>query len=75
MRLWTTFDVLVPRERVAAFLAEPRHLLAANHRGPVVEQSDGPLGAGSWFVLAFDQLRVRVEYTLFEPRPTPDPVG
>ena len=67
MRLSTTFDVSVPPDRVSAYLADPRHLLMANNRGPVVEQSDAPLAAGSWYVLAFDQLRVRGEYTVFDP--------
>ncbi|HEY2888129.1 MAG TPA: hypothetical protein VGJ17_05905, partial [Candidatus Limnocylindrales bacterium] len=67
MRLATTFDVSVPPDRVSAYLADPRHLLMANNRGLVVEQSDAPLAAGSWYVLAFDQLRVRVEYTVFDP--------
>lgn len=67
VRLSTTFEVSIPPDRVAAYLADPRHLLMANHAGPVVEQSQGPLAAGSWYVLAFDQLRARVEYTAFDP--------
>jgi carbon monoxide dehydrogenase subunit G len=67
MPVSTTFDVAVPAGRVFAFLSNPRNFIAGNHIGPVVEQSDGPLAAGSWFVLAFDQLRMRVEYTAFEP--------
>lgn len=67
MRASTVFDVAVPPGRVAAYLAEPRHVIVANHKGPVLEQSDGPLATGSWFVLGFDQLRVRVEYLTFEP--------
>ncbi|MEA2653766.1 MAG: hypothetical protein QOI37_993 [Chloroflexota bacterium] len=39
----------------------------ANHEGPIVERSERPGGTGSWSVLAFDQIRVRVEYTAFEP--------
>jgi uncharacterized protein YndB with AHSA1/START domain len=67
VRLTTSFEVAIPRDRVAAYLADPRHLLVANRTGPIVERSDGPLAAGSWFVLAFDQLRARVEYTAYEP--------
>jgi len=67
MSLSTTFDVDVPPARVFVFLTQPGNLIAANRKGPIVERSDGPLGLGSWFVLAFDQLRARVEYTAFEP--------
>jgi carbon monoxide dehydrogenase subunit G len=67
MPVSTVFEVAVPRDRVLAYLAEPRHLLVANHKGPVLDQSDGPLASGSWFVLGFDQLRARVEYVTFEP--------
>lgn len=66
MRLSSAFVVAAPPEDVAAYLANPRHLLLANHEGPIVEQSDPPVQSGSWFVLAFDQLRVRVEYTVIE---------
>jgi carbon monoxide dehydrogenase subunit G len=65
--LATTFDVSVPPERVAAYLGDPRHLITANHTGPVLEKSEGPLTTGSWFVLKFDQLRARVEYTMYDP--------
>jgi carbon monoxide dehydrogenase subunit G len=67
MSVSTVFEVAVPRDRVVTYLAEPRNLLVANHKGPVLEQSDGPLASGSWFVLGFDQLRARVEYVTFEP--------
>jgi hypothetical protein len=60
-------DVSVSPERVTAYLANPRNHIVANHKGPVVESSDGPVREGSWFVLAFDQLRARVEYVEFEP--------
>jgi hypothetical protein len=63
----TVFDIAIPRDRVIAYLAEPRHLIVANHEGPVVERSDGPLASGSWFILGFDQLRARIEYVVFEP--------
>lgn len=52
---------------MVAYLSYPRNILLANHEGPAVEQSDPPVRAGSWAVLAFDQLRVRVDYTAFEP--------
>ena len=61
------FDVSPSPDRVIAYLADPRNLIVANHQGHVVERSDPPNGIGSWAVLAFDQLRVRVEYTSFEP--------
>jgi hypothetical protein len=63
----TTFDAAIPPSRAFAFLSKPRNLIAANNKGPIVEQSEGPLAEGSWFVLKFDQLRARVEYTAFEP--------
>ena len=59
----TTFDVSVPIERVFAFLSDPRNLVPTGAETRVVEQSDTPLGAGSWFVLAIHQARIRVEYT------------
>jgi hypothetical protein len=52
---------------VAEYLAEPRHVVAANHEGPIVASSEGPLVSGAWFVLAFDHLRARVEYITYEP--------
>jgi uncharacterized protein YndB with AHSA1/START domain len=56
-----------PPERVFDYLAVPRNLLTANHQGPVVERSTDPAeGLGSWVVLAFDQVRVRVGYTAFD---------
>ena len=67
MQLSTTFEVPIPPSRVFAFLSNPRNLITANHKGPILERSDGPPAAGSWFVLGFDQLRARVEYTAFEP--------
>jgi hypothetical protein len=63
----TTFDAAVPPSRAFAFFSNPRNLLVANNKGPIVEQSEGPLAEGSWFVLKFDQLRARVEYTAVEP--------
>jgi hypothetical protein len=39
----------------------------ANHDGPVLDRSAGPVASGSWFVLGFDQLRARVDYVLYEP--------
>jgi hypothetical protein len=54
-------------DRVFDYLAQPRNLLTAKHEGSVVSQSVDPAdGAGSWTVLAFDQLRVRIEYTTFD---------
>lgn len=66
MRSTMTFDADIPPDRAFAFLSNPRNLIAANHKGPMIEQSEGPLAAGSWFVLKFDQLRARVEYTAVE---------
>lgn len=67
MRFSTVFEVPVPPDRVAAYLAEPRHLIDVNHNGPVLESSDGPTVTGSWYILGFDQLRARIEYTTFDP--------
>jgi carbon monoxide dehydrogenase subunit G len=67
MRATATFDLSASPDQVVTYLSNPRHMLLANHKGPVVEQSDLPVRAGSWSVLAFDQLRVRVQYTAFEP--------
>jgi hypothetical protein len=61
------FSVSASPSVVSAYLSNPRNVLIANHEGPVVERSDPPVGAGSWSVLAFDQLRARVEYTRYEP--------
>lgn len=63
----STFEVAVPPARVFAYLSDPRHFIAANHDGPIIDQSGGALGVGSWYLLAFDQLRARVVYTAFEP--------
>ncbi len=63
----STFDADIPPGSAFAFLSNPRNLLVANNKGPVIEQSVGPLAEGSWFVLKFDQLRARVEYTAVEP--------
>jgi hypothetical protein len=67
MRVNATYDVSSSPDEVATHLANPRNLVLANHEGPVVDQSAPPMRAGSWFVLAFDQLRLRVEYTTFDP--------
>jgi carbon monoxide dehydrogenase subunit G len=67
MQVSTTFEVPIPPSGVFAFLSNPRNLITANHEGPILERSDGPPAAGAWFVLGFDQLRARVEYTAFEP--------
>ena len=61
------FVVDASPSRVTEFLSNPRNLVAANHAGPIIEGSDPPVAAGSWFVVAFDQLRMRVEYGVFEP--------
>ncbi len=67
MPVSTTFEVALAPARVFAYLSDPRHFIAANHEGPIIDQSEGALGVGSWYVFAFDQLRARVEYTAFEP--------
>ena len=59
----TSFEVSRPPDAVAAYLSNPRHFVTADHEGPVVDGSEGPLADGSWYVLAFDQLRTRIEYT------------
>lgn len=63
----TAFRVGKPREVVFAFLATPRNHFTVNREGPIVEQSDGPLRSGSFYVLAFDQFRARVTYEVVEP--------
>ena len=68
MQMSTVFEVPIPPDRVAVYLGDPRNLAAANHKGPVVERSDGPVATGSWFVLAFGQLRARVEYVQYDPQ-------
>lgn len=67
MRQTCTFEVSARPAEVAAWLSVPGNLLVANRRGSVAERSDPPVRTGSWFVLAFEQLRVRVEYTAFGP--------
>jgi hypothetical protein len=67
MRATATFDLSAPPDQVLTYLSNPRNIVIANNDGPVIEESDPPLRAGSWSVLAFDQLRVRVLYTAFEP--------
>jgi hypothetical protein len=67
MRATATYDAASSPDEVAAYLANPRNLVMANHQGPVVDQSEPPTRSGSWFVFAFDQIRVRVEYKTFEP--------
>jgi hypothetical protein len=62
-----SFVVSPSPDRVAAYLSDPRNVLVANNDGPVVDRSDPPHGPGSWSVLAFDQLRIRVEYTAAAP--------
>jgi hypothetical protein len=62
-----SFIVSSTPDRVAVYLLDPRNVLVANNDAPVVERSDPPSGRGSWSVLAFDQLCVRVEYTATEP--------
>ena len=66
MRASATFDVDAPRDRLVAFLSDPRNLLVANRDAPVVASS-GPVAKGSSALMTFDQLQVRVEYTAFEP--------
>jgi hypothetical protein len=57
-----TVTLGVPPSHVFDYFATARNLVVANHRGPIVETSDPPTGPGSWVVLQFDQLRVRVDY-------------
>lgn len=67
LRTSGTFEVRVPRDRILAHLTNPRNLITANHTGAVIDRSEGMLRAGSWFLLSFDQLTARVEYTTFDP--------
>jgi hypothetical protein len=55
-----------PLDRVFDYFSSPRNLVMANNRGPVVDRSEPPTGAGSWAELKFDQLRLRVEYEVWE---------
>lgn len=55
-----------------AYLSDPRNLLIANNDRPVVASSDAPVETGSWAIMTFDQIQVRVEYTAFQP---PEVVG
>ncbi len=66
MILSAIFEISAAPDRVAVYLAEPRHLVMANHEGPLIERSDPPTGPGSWAVLQFDQIRTRIEYTAFD---------
>jgi hypothetical protein len=54
------------RDRVFDYLANPRNLVMANNRGPVIDHSQPATGPGSWTVLKFDQLRLRIEYETWE---------
>jgi carbon monoxide dehydrogenase subunit G len=67
MRSTHSFDLTARLEQVVAYLSNPRNLITANNAGPTVEQSEPPIQSGSWAVLAFDQLRMRVEYLDYEP--------
>ena len=63
-----TFTSPADPTAVAAYLADPRNLVIANNKRPIVDQSDdGPTATGSWYVLKLDQLRLRVEYVAFDP--------
>jgi uncharacterized protein YndB with AHSA1/START domain len=61
-----TIMIGAPIERVFDYVAVPRNLIMANNPGPVIEQSEPATGPGSWAVLKFDQLRLRIEYDTWE---------
>jgi hypothetical protein len=61
-----TITIGAPIDRVFDYFAVPRNLVMANNPGPVIEQSVPGTGPGSWAVLKFDQLRLRVEYDTWE---------
>ena len=63
----TVFRVTRPREAAFSFLIDPRNHFLSNRRGSIVEQSRGSLQDGSYYVLAFDQLRARVTYEVVAP--------
>lgn len=67
MRATATFRVSARPDAILAYLSEARHVIVANHTGPIVDRSQPPVEAGSWAVLALDQLRVRIEYSAFGP--------
>lgn len=67
MKVRGSYEVAAPPEKVFAYFANPRHVVIANHDGPLIERSEGEQGVGSWYVMAFDQLRMRVEYTVYDP--------
>lgn len=53
-------------EQVFDYFANPRHLVMSNDRGPITERSDPSTGVGSWAILKFDQIQLRVEYEAWE---------
>lgn len=67
MKLSRVFEVAARPDQVMAYFSIPRNLFVANNLGPTLAESGPPFGVGSWADLAFGQLRVRVDYDLFEP--------
>jgi hypothetical protein len=61
-----TVDLDVAPDQAFDHFANPRNLVLANNPGPVIERSDPATGVGSWAVLKFDQIRMRVEYEVWE---------
>lgn len=61
-----SLTLTAPVDRVFDYFAVPRNLVMANNPGPVVDRSTPPTGPGSWAVLKFDQLRMRVEYQAWD---------
>jgi hypothetical protein len=56
------FAIEAAPEDVFEYLLDRRNLVTANHRKPIVEQSEPPTVTGSWAIIALDQLRARIDY-------------
>ena len=67
MRMTSVFDVAASPHEVVAYLSDPGNIVSSRRAAVVVERSGPPIRTGSWCVLAFDQLRARVEYSDFSP--------
>ena len=61
-----TMTSLASPERVFDFLANPRNLMVANYPGAAEARSEGEGAVGSWAVLDFANIRVRVTYTAWD---------
>jgi hypothetical protein len=59
-------ELSAPVGLVFDYFATPRNLVMANNRGAVTDHSDPSDGPGSWAVLKFDQIRLRIEYPVWD---------